>query len=66
MANLIAWPAAYIIMNRWLQNFAYRTQIHFWILVVAGIAALIISLVTVGLQAFAAARSNPVKSLRTE
>ncbi|HTM93332.1 MAG TPA: ABC transporter permease [Flavisolibacter sp.] len=66
MANLIAWPAAYIIMNRWLQNFAYRTQIHFWILVVAGIAALIISLLTVGLQAFAAARSNPIKSLRTE
>lgn len=66
VANLIAWPVAYLIMNKWLQNFAYRTQIHFWIFVVAGTAALIISLLTVGLQAYAAAKSNPIKSLRTD
>lgn len=66
IANLIAWPAAYFIMSRWLQNFAYRTQIHFWILIVAALVTLIISVLTVGLQAFAAAKSNPVKSLRTE
>jgi len=66
IANLVAWPTAYIIMNNWLQNFAYRTPIHFWIFIVAGTAVLIISLLTVGLQAFAAARSNPVKSLRND
>lgn len=66
VANLIAWPVAYMIMNKWLQNFAYRTQIHFWIFLVAGIAALMISLLTVGLQAYAAAKSNPIKSLRTD
>lgn len=66
IANLIAWPAAYVIMYKWLQNFAYRTNIHFWTFLVAGIAALLISLLTVGFQAFASARSNPIKSLRTE
>lgn len=66
VANLIAWPIAYLIMFKWLQNFAYRTPIHFWIFFAAGIAALIISLLTVGFHAYASARSNPVKSLRTE
>ncbi|MGZ3879932.1 MAG: ABC transporter permease [Flavisolibacter sp.] len=65
-ANIIAWPVAYIIMHRWLQNFAYRTSIEFWVFLVAGVAAFIVSLVTVGFQALAAARSNPVRSLRTE
>lgn len=66
VANLVAWPAAYLIMSKWLQNFAYRTSIHFWIFFVAGIAAFLISLFTVGFHAYASARSNPVKSLRTE
>lgn len=66
LANLIAWPAAYFFMFKWLQNFAYRTSIHLWIFFVAGTAALVIALLTVGLQAYAAARSNPVQSLRTE
>jgi putative ABC transport system permease protein len=66
IANVIAWPAAYLIMFKWLQNFAYRTNIHFWIFFVAGMAAFIIALLTVGFQAFAAARSNPARSLRTE
>ena len=65
-ANVIAWPVAYIIMHRWLENFAYRTSIHFWVFFVAGIAAFFVSLVTVGFQALSAARSNPVRSLRTE
>lgn len=66
VANLIAWPIAYLIMFKWLQNFAYRTPIHFWIFFAAGLAAFIISLLTVGFHAYASARSNPVKSLRTE
>jgi putative ABC transport system permease protein len=66
IANVIAWPTAYLIMFKWLQNFAYRTNIHLWIFFVAGITAIVISVLTVGFQAFAAARSNPVKSLRTE
>jgi putative ABC transport system permease protein len=53
-------------MHRWLENFAYRTSIHFWVFFVAGIAAFFVSLVTVGFQALSAARSNPVRSLRTE
>jgi putative ABC transport system permease protein len=66
IANLIAWPAAYLVMFGWLQNFAYRTTIHIWVFLVAGIAAFIISLLTVGFQAFIAARSNPIDSLRSE
>jgi putative ABC transport system permease protein len=66
LANTIAWPVAYFIMYHWLQNFAYRTTIQFWVFLVAGIAALLVSLITVGVQALAAARSNPVRSLRTE
>jgi len=66
IANIIAWPVAYLVMFRWLQNFAYRTAIHPWIFFVAGIVALAISLLTVGTQAYAAAKKNPVKSLRTE
>ena len=66
VANIIAWPAAYLVMFRWLQNFAYRTVIHPWIFFAAGIVAFIISFVTVGIHAYAAARTNPVKSLRAE
>jgi putative ABC transport system permease protein len=66
LANLIAWPVAYLIMYRWLQNFPYRTTIQPWVFVVAGLVAFFISLLTVGFQALGAARSNPVRSLRTE
>jgi len=66
VANIIAWPVAYLVMFRWLQNFAYRTPIHPWVFLFAGIVALVISLITVGTQAYTAAKKNPVKSLRTE
>jgi putative ABC transport system permease protein len=66
LANIIAWPVAYLVMFRWLENFAYRTAIHAWVFFVAGIVALTISLLTVGTQAYTAARKNPVKSLRVE
>jgi putative ABC transport system permease protein len=66
IANLIAWPAAYYAMSRWLQNYAYHISINWWVFVFAGGTALFISLITVSIQAIKAAASNPVKSLRNE
>jgi len=66
IANLIAWPAAYLIMNNWLANFAYRTNISFEIFLLSATTALIIALATVSTHAIRAATANPVKSLRYE
>jgi putative ABC transport system permease protein len=63
---LIAAPIAYYFMNQWLQKYTYRTEISWWIFVVAGAGALLITLLTVSYQAIRAALMNPVKSLRTE
>jgi ABC-type antimicrobial peptide transport system permease subunit len=65
-AILIATPVAWWAMNKWLQNFAYRIQIQWWMFALAGAAALAIALLTVGFHALRAARANPVKSLRSE
>jgi putative ABC transport system permease protein len=53
-------------MNKWLQDFAYRVNIGWWVFAVAGIIALLIALATVSFQAIKAAVANPVESLRTE
>jgi putative ABC transport system permease protein len=53
-------------MHAWLQDFAYRIQISVWVFVIAGIAAILIALLTISFQAIKAAIANPVKSLRTE
>ncbi len=66
VANIIAWPIAYVAMNQWLQNFAYRINIGLGTFVLAGVLALIIALLTVGYQAVRAARVNPVEALRYE
>jgi putative ABC transport system permease protein len=66
IASLIAFPAAWWAMNEWLQSFAYRINISWWVFVIAGVAALSIALITVSFQAIKAALMNPVKSLRTE
>ena len=66
IASLIAFPVAWWTMNKWLQSFAYRINISWWVFVVAGLAALLIALITVSSQAIKAAISNPVKSLRSE
>jgi len=66
IANLIAWPLAYFAMNRWLQDFAYRINLSFWVFVLSGAAAMVIAIVTVSSQAVRAATANPVKSLRYE
>jgi putative ABC transport system permease protein len=63
---IIAFPVAWWAMNKWLDNFAYRITIQWWMFVVAGSGALLIALVTVSFQAIKAAVANPVKSLRTE
>jgi putative ABC transport system permease protein len=63
---LIATPIAWWAMNKWLQSFAYRINISWWIFIVAGFTALFIALITVSLQAIKAAVANPVDSLRSE
>ena len=66
LAFVIASPIAWYAMNRWLANFAYRIQLHWWVFALAGLAALGIALLTVSFQALRAALNNPVKSLRNE
>ena len=66
IACLVAFPLAYWIMRKWLQSFAYRINISWWMFIAAGVAAVLIALVTVSFQAIKAAIANPVKSLRTE
>jgi putative ABC transport system permease protein len=66
IATIIAFPAGWWAMNKWLQGFAYRTGISWWIFLLAAIVALMIALLTVSFQAIKAAVANPVKSLRTE
>jgi putative ABC transport system permease protein len=66
VANIIAWPVAWYFMNKWLQEFANRVQLSWWVFILAGLIAVFIALITVGLQAARAALVNPVKNLRTE
>jgi putative ABC transport system permease protein len=66
IADIIAFPAAWYFMNKWLQNFAYRVDVNWWLFLISGLIALIISLVTVSFQAIKAATANPIKSLRYE
>lgn len=66
LSNLIAWPLSFYFMKDWLDTFAYRIDLSIYFFLIAGVAALIITLLTVGYQALKAAYSNPVKSLRYE
>jgi len=66
VANIVAWPVAWLGMNMWLQNFAYRIHMNVWILLAAGGSALLIALLTVSFQALKAAAADPVESLRYE
>ena len=66
LAILIASPIAWWAMNKWLQGFAYSTPLQWWIFALAGLAAIMIALITVSFQAIKAALMNPVKSLRSE
>jgi hypothetical protein len=66
LANVIAWPIAYLVMDKWLQNYTYRVSIDIWTFLLAGGAALFIVLVTVGYQTLKAAAANPIEALRYE
>jgi putative ABC transport system permease protein len=66
IAILIASPVAWFVMNRWLEEFAYRLPVRWWIFVVAGATAIVIALLTVSVQAMKAAIANPARSLRTD
>jgi len=66
IAFIIASPVAWFIMNKWLQDFAYRIDISWWVFVLAALLAIAITLITVSFRAIKSALANPVKSLRTE
>ncbi|MGI8580632.1 MAG: ABC transporter permease [Chitinophagaceae bacterium] len=66
ISSLVAFPLAWWMMHKWLQDFSYRIDISLWVFVIAGGLAVIIALLTVSFQAIKAAVANPVKSLRTE
>jgi putative ABC transport system permease protein len=66
IANLIAWPIAWFAMNRWLENFAYRIGLSWWMFVLAAVLAVFIALLTVSFQTVKAALKNPIDSIRYE
>ncbi len=66
IANVIAWPVAYLVMRGWLQNFAYRISVGLWIFPLVGLSMLVLALATVFARASKAARANPVEALRYE
>jgi ABC-type antimicrobial peptide transport system permease subunit len=66
IASLVAFPVAWLAMHKWLQGYAYRIDISWWVFAIAGISALLIALITISFQSVKAALMNPVKNLRTE
>jgi putative ABC transport system permease protein len=66
IAFLIAVPCAHLVVNQWLQKFAYHVTISWWLVVIAGLTVIVLSTAIVGIQAVRAALANPVKNLRTE
>ena len=66
IASLVAFPIAWWALNKWLEDFAYRISIEWWVFIAAAVTALLIALITISFQAIKAALANPVRSLRTE
>jgi len=66
LANLLAWPAAWFAVHHWLQSYAYRIDIQWWVFLIAGTVSILIAFCTVSFQSIKAAVANPVKSLRSE
>ena len=66
ISNLIAWPAAYYILQKWMDSFPYRISLSVWYFVLAGMLTLLIALLTISAQALKAANSNPLKALKYE
>ena len=66
IALVIASPIAWYAINKWLEDFAYKVDVQWWVFALAGFATLLIAFVTISLQAIRTAMTNPVKNLRTE
>jgi putative ABC transport system permease protein len=66
VAFLIGSPVAYYLINKWLQNYAYKTQMSWWVFALSGLIVLLVAVITVSWQSWRAARQNPVDSLRYE
>jgi putative ABC transport system permease protein len=66
LANLVAWPVAWFAMNKWLQNFSFRTDLALWVFPAAALVTLLLALITVNIRTIRAASANPVNSLRYE
>jgi putative ABC transport system permease protein len=66
LSILIASPIAWYFMNEWLQYYAYRVHLHWWVFVLSGLFAVLIAILTISYQTIKAAIANPVKSLRSE
>ena len=66
LGTIVAVPIGYWVMQKWLQEFVYRTDVHWWLFAVAALVAVFIAILTVSIQAVKAALANPIKSLRTE
>ena len=66
LSFLIAFPLGFYLMNRWLQDFAYRIQIHWWVFALAGLITLLIAFLTISWKSFRAANMNPVEALKNE
>ncbi len=66
IAIIIAWPVSWYMMSKWLNDFAYHVNIDVFVFALSGIAAVLVALATVSIQAIKTAASNPVKTLKTE
>ena len=66
LANIIAWPLGWFAMRKWLENFAYKTNIGIEVFIITAVLSLAAAVVTIGFQVLKAARANPVDSLRYE
>jgi putative ABC transport system permease protein len=66
LGNLIGWPIAYLAMSKWLEDFAYRVDLSWWLFVLVGAITVVIAIATIAAQAIRAARTNPVEALRYE
>jgi putative ABC transport system permease protein len=66
LSLLVAFPVAWLAMNKWLEGFAYKIDLEWWMFAVAGLATVLIAWLTVSWQSIRAALANPVQSLRTE
>lgn len=66
IANIIAWPLAWFVLNKWLQDFAYRISLNWMVFLLAGAVAILIAMLTISFHAIKTAMANPVKALRSE